>query len=262
MEKRKHFWVDDSPVYLLYLLAFLLQTFSTSPPARLWSRWLSPASLSANVHAMPTPRCHRVKKRHCPSPEMRGDKNLENLTAELASFILCLKRHYYGTFDTSTLSPGKLTQNRNSSHHCTCTTPIKGKTWMKLNVVSASWLQLQPSSLITTPQPPPPPPPPTTSIPHIEVGFKWMWTLLVTPNKMAPVVVDLCAGLVVLLPCQIRRFRCEFFSSAVLQLKLEELSSRRHLRRQQLADNRRYLHRYFVPWTSSLRSQISPSKCW
>ena len=61
-----------------------------------------------------------------------------------------------------------------------------------------------------------PPPPPTTLIPHIEVGFKWMWTLLATPNKMAPAVVDLCAGAVALLPRQIRRCRCGFFLSAVL----------------------------------------------
>ena len=64
--------------------------------------------------------------------------------------------------------------------------------------------------------PPPPPPPPTTLIPHIEVGFKWMWTQLATSNKMALVFVDLCAGLVVLLPRQICRFRHGFFSSAVL----------------------------------------------
>ena len=64
-----------------------------------------------------------------------------------------------------------------------------------------------------------PPPPHThtaTSIPHIEVGFQWMWTILATPNKMAPVFVDLFAGLGVLLPRQIRRFRHGFFSSAVL----------------------------------------------
>ena len=30
---------------------------------------------------------------------------------------------------------------------------------------------------------PPPPPLLTTSIPHIEVGFKWMWTLLASPKK-------------------------------------------------------------------------------
>ena len=68
-----------------------------------------------------------------------------------------------------------------------------------------------------------PPPPPTTLILHIEVGFKWMWTLLATPNKMAPVVVDLCAGLLVLLPRQIRRFRCGFFFVSCPRLKLEEL---------------------------------------
>ena len=103
----------------------------------------------------------------------------------------------------------------------------------------------------------PPPPPPTTLIPHIEVGFKWMWTQLATPNKMAPVFVDLCAGLVVLLPRQIRRFRHGFFSSAVLDWSLRSCLRVRHLWRQQIADNRRYLRRSFLPWTSSLRSQIS-----
>ena len=107
---------------------------------------------------------------------------------------------------------------------------------------------------------PPPPPPPTTLIPHIEVGFKWMWTQLATPNKMAPVFVDLCAGLVVLLPRQIRRFRHGFFSSAVLDWSLRSCVRVRHLWRQQIADNRRYLRRSFLPWTSSLRSQISLSK--
>ena len=107
---------------------------------------------------------------------------------------------------------------------------------------------------------PPPPPPPTTLIPHIEVGFKWMWTQLATPNKMAPVFVDLCAGLVVLLPRQIRRFRHGFFSSAVLDWSLRSCLRVRHLWRQQIADNRQYLRRSFLPWTSSLRSQISLSK--
>ena len=105
-----------------------------------------------------------------------------------------------------------------------------------------------------------PPPPRTTLIPHIEVGFKWMWTQLATPNKMAPVFVDLCAGLVVLLPRQIRRFRHGFFSSAVLDWSLRSCVRVRHLWRQQIADNRRYLRRSFLPWTSSLRSQISLSK--
>ena len=103
----------------------------------------------------------------------------------------------------------------------------------------------------------PPPPPPTTLIPHIEVGFKWMWTQLATPNKMAPVFVDLCAGLVVLLPHQIRRFRHGFFSSAVLDWSLRSCLRVRHLWRQQIADNWQYLHRSFLPWTSSLWSQIS-----
>ena len=71
-----------------------------------------------------------------------------------------------------------------------------------------------------------PPPPPTTLIPHIEVGFKWMWTQLATPNKMAPVFVDLCAGLVMLLPRQIRRFRHGILFVSCPRLKLEELSSR------------------------------------
>ena len=105
-----------------------------------------------------------------------------------------------------------------------------------------------------------PPPPPTTLIPHIEVGFKWMWTQLATPNKMAPVFVDLCAGLVVLLPRQIRRFRHGFFSSAVLDWSLRSCLRVRHHWRQQIADNRRYLRRSFLPWTSSIRSQISLSK--
>ena len=104
------------------------------------------------------------------------------------------------------------------------------------------------------------PPPPTTLIPHIEVGFKWMWTQLATPNKMAPVFVDLCAGLVVLLPRQIGRFRHGFFSSAVLDWSLRGCLRVRHLWRQQIADNRRYLRRSFLPRTSSLRSQISLSK--
>ena len=104
------------------------------------------------------------------------------------------------------------------------------------------------------------PPPPTTLIPHIEVGFKWMWTQLVTPNKMAPIFVDLCAGLVVLLPRQIRRFHHGFFSSAVLDWSLRSCLRVRHLWRQQIADNRRYLRRSFLLWTSSLRSQISLSK--
>ena len=105
-----------------------------------------------------------------------------------------------------------------------------------------------------------PPPPPTTLIPHIEVGFKWMWTQLATPNKMAPVFVDLCAGLVVLLPRQIRRFRHGVFSSAVLDWSLRSCLRVRHLWRQQIADNRQCLRRSFLPWTSSLRSQISLSK--
>ena len=104
------------------------------------------------------------------------------------------------------------------------------------------------------------PPPPTTLIPHIEVGFKWMWTQLATKNKMAPVFVDLCAGLVVLLPRQIGRFRHGFFSSAVLDWSLRGCLRVRHLWRQQIADNRRYLRRSFLPRTSSLRSQISLSK--
>ena len=79
-----------------------------------------------------------------------------------------------------------------------------------------------------------PPPPPTTLIPHIEVGFKWMWTQLATPNKMAPVFVDLCAGLVVLLPRQIRRSRHGFFSSAVLDWSLRSCVRVRHLWRQQI----------------------------
>ena len=107
-----------------------------------------------------------------------------------------------------------------------------------------------------------PPPPTTTLIPHIEVGFKWMWTQLATPNKMAPAFVDLCAGLVVLLPRQICRFRHGFFSSAVLDWSLRSCLRVRHLWRQQIADNRRYLRRSFLPWTSSLRSQISLSKRW
>ena len=117
----------------------------------------------------------------------------------------------------------------------------------------------------TSAQPPPPPPSPnpkpqTTLIPHIEVGFKWMWTQLATPNKMAPVFVDLCAGLVVLLPRQIGRFRRGFYSSAVLDWSLRGCLRVRHLWRQQIADNRRYLRRSFLPRTSSLRSQISLSK--
>ena len=40
--------------------------------------------------------------------------------------------------------------------------------------------------------------------------------LLAIPNKMTPTVVDLGAGLVVLLPNPIRRFSRGFFSSAVL----------------------------------------------
>ena len=92
-----------------------------------------------------------------------------------------------------------------------------------------------------------PPPPPTTLIPHIEVGFKWMWTQLATQNKMAPVFVNLCAGLVVLLPRQIRRFRHGFFSSAVLDWSLRSCLRVRHLWRQQIADNRRYLRRSFLP---------------
>ena len=72
----------------------------------------------------------------------------------------------------------------------------------------------------------PTPPPPSTLIPHIEVGFKWMWTQLATPNKMAPVFVDLCAGLVVLLPRQIRCFRPGILFVSCPRLKLEELSSR------------------------------------
>ena len=117
-----------------------------------------------------------------------------------------------------------------------------------------------PERLIQPPPPPLPPPPLTKLIPHIEVGFKWMWTQLATPNKMAPVFVDLCAGLVVLLPRQIRRFRHGFFLSAVLDWSLRSCLRVRHLWRQQIADNRRYLRWSFLPWTSSLRSQISLSK--
>ena len=87
-----------------------------------------------------------------------------------------------------------------------------------------------------------------------------MWTQLATPNKMAPVFVDLCAGLVMLLPRQIRRFRHGFFSSAVLDWSLRSCLRVRHLWRQQIADNRRYLRQIFPTWTSSLRSQISLSK--
>ena len=105
-----------------------------------------------------------------------------------------------------------------------------------------------------------PPSPRTTLIPNIEVGFKWMRIQLATPNKMAPVFVDFCDGLVVFLPRQIRRFRHGFFSSAVLDWSLRSCLCVRHLWRQQIADNRRYLRRHFLPWTSSLRSQISLSK--
>ena len=125
---------------------------------------------------------------------------------------------------------------------------------------------------------PPPPPPPaitTTAIPHIErererdVGFKWMWTQLVAPNKMAPGVVDLCAGFVVLLPqSQIRRFRHGFFSSAVLDCSSRNCLRVRRLQRQQTADNWRYLCRSSLP---TARSEItaplteiiehSPSPC-
>ena len=54
------------------------------------------------------------------------------------------------------------------------------------------------------------PPPQKKTVPHIEVGFKWMITLLATPNKMALAFANLCAGLVDLFPHQIRR---GFFSS-------------------------------------------------
>ena len=64
---------------------------------------------------------------------------------------------------------------------------------------------------------------------------------------MAPVFVDLCAGLVMLLPRQIRRFRHGFFSSAVLDWSLRSCLRVRHLWRQQIADNRRYLRRSFLP---------------
>ena len=40
----------------------------------------------------------------------------------------------------------------------------------------------------------------TTTRTHMEVGFKWMWTHLATPNQIWPVVVDLRAGLQVNLP--------------------------------------------------------------
>ena len=66
--------------------------------------------------------------------------------------------------------------------------------------------------------------------------------------------------LVVLLPRQIRRFRHGFFSSAVGDWSLRSCLRVRHLWRQQIADNRRYLRRSFLPWTSSLPSQISRSK--
>ena len=106
--------------------------------------------------------------------------------------------------------------------------------------------------------------PPTTLIPHIDrsVSSECEPYAGATPKKMAPAVVDLCAGLAVLLPRQIRRFRCGFFSSAVPDWSLRSCLRVRHLRRQQIADNQRYLRRSFLPWTSSLRSQILPSKCW
>ena len=107
-------------------------------------------------------------------------------------------------------------------------------------------------------------PPPKTTIPHIEAGFKWMWTIMTTPNKMVLAVVDLCAGLVVLLPRQTRHFQGEFFSLAVQDwsLQLRGCLPVRHLRRLQTTENRRYLHQSFLPRTSSLQCQTSPSKHW
>ena len=90
----------------------------------------------------------------------------------------------------------------------------------------------------------------------------FMWTLSATPNKMAPAVVDLCAGLVVPLPLQIRRFFHGFFSTAVLDWSLRCCPRVSRLRRQQAADNGRYRCRSFLPQTSSLRCQILPSKRW
>ena len=111
--------------------------------------------------------------------------------------------------------------------------------------------------------PPPPQKKKKTLKPNIEVGFKWMWTLLATQIECrAAAVVDLCAGLVVLLPRQIRRCRHGFFSSAVLDWSFRSCVSVRHLRMQQIADNWRYLRRSFRPRTPSLRSQISPLKHW
>ena len=75
----------------------------------------------------------------------------------------------------------------------------------------------------------PPPPPPTTLIPHIEVGFKWMWTQLATPNKMAPVFVDLCAGLVVLSSSSNWSLSPWILFVSCPRLKLEGLSSREAL---------------------------------
>ena len=77
---------------------------------------------------------------------------------------------------------------------------------------------------------------------------------------MAPVFVDLCAGLVMLLPRQIRRFRHGFFSSAVPRLKLEELSSREAPLKAANRGQSTVSSSIFPTWTSSLRSQISLSK--
>ena len=101
----------------------------------------------------------------------------------------------------------------------------------------------------------PPPPPKKKTISHIEVGFKWMWILLATPNKLVPAVVDLCAGLALLLPRQINHFHHGFFSSAVLDWSLRSCLRVKHLLRQQITDNRQYLRWSFQLQTSSLRSQ-------
>ena len=90
------------------------------------------------------------------------------------------------------------------------------------------YFRAQPPSL-----PPPPPPPPPTTKPQMEVGFKWMWTLLATPNKMAPAVVDLCAGIVVLPLRQSCHPHYGFFSSAVVDQSLRSCLYTRRLRRLQ-----------------------------